>query len=242
MIGMLFKREFRSYFSTPLALVFIVIFLVMSGIFTFYLGNFYERNQADLMAFFSFHPWLYLFLVPAIAMRTWAEERRSGTLELLMTLPITIWQAVLAKFLAAWVLLGLSLVLTFPIWFTVNYLGEPDNGVIVAAYLGSWLMSGAFVAIGTCLSAATRSQVVAFILTIVICFVFVLAGFPMVLDAFSGWAPQWLIDAVAYMSLMAHFDAISKGLLDVRDVFFFVSFIAAWLIATAIVLDLKKAE
>ena len=242
MIGMLFKRELRSYFSTPLALVFIVIFLVMSGIFTFYLGNFYERNQADLMAFFSFHPWLYLFLVPAIAMRTWAEERRSGTLELLMTLPITIWQAVLAKFLAAWVLLGLSLVLTFPIWFTVNYLGEPDNGVIVAAYLGSWLMSGAFVAIGTCLSAATRSQVVAFILTIVICFVFVLAGFPMVLDAFSGWAPQWLVDAIAYMSLMAHFDAISKGLLDVRDVFFFVSFIAAWLIATAIVLDLKKAE
>lgn len=242
MIGMLFKRELRSYFSTPLALVFIVIFLVMSGIFTFSLGQFYERNQADLIAFFSFHPWLYLFLVPAIAMRTWAEERRSGTLELLMTLPITIWQAVLAKFLAAWVLLGLSLMLTFPIWFTVNYLGEPDNGVIAAAYLGSWLMSGAFVAIGTCFSAATRSQVVAFILTIVICFVFVLAGFPMVLDLFSGWAPQWLVDAVAYMSLMAHFDAISKGLLDVRDVFFFVSFIAAWLIATAIVLDLKKAE
>lgn len=242
LLGVLFKRELSSYFATPLALVFVVIFLVLSGVFTFYLGNFYERNQADLNAFFNFHPWLYLFLVPAIAMRTWAEERRSGTLELLMTMPVTLWQAVVAKFLAAWALLAIALLLTFPMWFTVNYLGSPDNGVILAAYLGSWLMGGSFVAVGTCLSAATRSQVVAFILTIVLCFMLVLAGFPMVLDAFSSWAPQWLVDAIAYLSFLSHFEAISRGLLDVRDIFFFVAFIVFWLLATAVVLDLKKAE
>ncbi len=241
-IKVLFKREFNSYFATPLALVFVVIFLVMSGVFAFEFGKLYERNQADLLAFFSFHPWLYLFLVPAVAMRSWAEERRSGTLELLMTLPVTLWQAVFAKFLAAWALLAVALALTFPIWLSVNYLGDPDNGAIAAAYLGSLLMAGAFLSVGTCLSAATRSQVVAFILTVVLCFVFVLAGFPLVLNWFAGWLPKLLVDAIANLSFLTHFDAISKGVLDIRDVFFFVGFIAAWLIATAIVLDMKKAE
>jgi len=181
-----FRRELASYFATPVAYVFIVIFLVLAGAMTFYYGEFYERGRADLQPFFGFHPWLYLFLVPAIAMRLWAEERKSGTIELLLTLPITMWQAVLAKFLAAWAFVAIALALTFPIWFTVNYLGDPDNGVIVASYLGSLLMAGAFLAIGSCLSAATRNQVVAFILTVVICFLLLMAGFPLVLGHFQG--------------------------------------------------------
>ncbi len=184
------RRELRSYFATPLAYVFIVIFLVLTGLFTFYLGGFYERGQADLAPFFNFHPWLYLFLVPAIAMRLWAEERKSGSIELLLTLPVTLWQAVLGKFLAAWLFIAVALALTFPIWITVNYLGDPDNGVIVAGYIGSLLMAGGFLAIGSCISAATRNQVVAFILTVVICFLFMLAGFPLVLDLFSGLAAR----------------------------------------------------
>ncbi|MEQ1802535.1 MAG: ABC transporter permease subunit [Gammaproteobacteria bacterium] len=235
-------RELRSYFATPLAYVFIVIFLALTGLFTFYLGGFYERGQADLAPFFNFHPWLYLFLVPAIAMRLWAEERKSGSVELLMTLPVTLWQAVLAKFLAAWLFIAAALALTFPIWITVNYLGEPDNGVIVAAYIGSLLMAGGFLAIGSCISAANRNQVVAFIITVVICFVFMLAGFPLVLDLFSGWLPGPLLDAVASLSFLTHFTAISKGVLDVRDVLYFLLVIAVWLVATTIVLDLKKAD
>ena len=190
-------RELRSYFATPLAYVFIVIFLAMMGVFTFYLGGFYERGQADLTPFFNFHPWLYLFLVPAIAMRLWAEERKSGSIELLMTLPVTMWQAVLGKFLAAWLFIAVALALTFPIWLTVNYLGDPDNGVIVAAYLGSLLMAGGFLAIGACISAANRNQVVAFIVTVVICFLFMLAGFPLVLNFFSGWLPTAVLDAIS---------------------------------------------
>lgn len=235
-------RELRSYFATPLAYVFIVIFLALTGLFTFYLGGFYERGQADLAPFFNFHPWLYLFLVPAIAMRLWAEERKSGSVELLMTLPVTLWQAVLAKFLAAWLFIAVALALTFPIWITVNYLGEPDNGVIVAAYIGSLLMAGGFLAIGSCISAANRNQVVAFIITVVICFVFMLAGFPLVLDLFSGWLPGPLLDAVASLSFLTHFAAISKGVLDVRDVLYFLLVIGVWLVATTIVLDLKKAD
>ena len=236
------RRELRSYFATPLAYVFIVIFLALSGLFTFYLGGFYERGQADLSPFFNFHPWLYLFLVPAIAMRLWAEERKSGSVELLMTLPVTLWQAVLGKFLAAWLCIAIALALTFPIWVTVNYLGEPDNGVIVAAYIGSLLMAGGFLAIGSCISAANRNQVVSFILTVVICFLFMLAGFPLVLDFFSGWLPGPLLDAVASLSFLTHYTAISKGVLDLRDVLYFLLVIGVWLYATTIVLDLKKAD
>src|SRR5450432_2110570 len=164
----LFKRELASYFATPVAYVFIVIFLLLAGTFTFYFGNFFERSQADLLPFFNFHPWLYLFLVPAVGMRLWSEERKSGTIEMLLTLPVTMWQAVAGKFLAAWAFIGIALVLTFPIWITVNYLGSPDNGVIFASYIGSFLMAGAFLAVGSCISACTRSQVIAFILTVVV--------------------------------------------------------------------------
>jgi ABC-2 type transport system permease protein len=241
-LPVLFKRELASYFSTPLAYVFIVIFLVLSGVFTFYMGGFFESGQASLAPFFGFHPWLYLFLVPAIAMRLWAEERKSGTIELLMTLPITRFEAVTGKFLAAWAFAGLALLLTFPMIITVNYLGEPDNGAIVTGYIGSWLLAGAYLAIGSCMSALAKNQVIAFILAVSVCFLFIVSGFPMVLDGFSGWAPQWLIDAVASLSFLTRFDAISKGVIDLRDLLYFLTLIAAWLAATAVVIDLKKAD
>ena len=237
----IFRRELRSYFATPVAYVFIVIFLLMAGAFTFYMGGFYERGQADLQPFFSFHPWLYLFLVPAVSMRMWAEERKSGTIELLLTLPVTLWQAVSGKFLAAWAFIAIALVLTFPIWLTVNYLGDPDNGVIFASYLGSLLMAGAFLAIGSCISATTRNQVVAFILTVVACFLLLLAGFPLVLDVFRAIAPQGVVDAIAGLSFLTHFASISKGVIDLRDLVYFVLMIGVWLYATAVVIDMKKA-
>ena len=237
-----FKRELKSYFATPVAYVFIVIFLVLSAALTFYMGGFYERGQADLLPFFGFHPWLYLFLVPAVSMRLWSEERKSGTIELLLTLPLTMWQAVLGKFLAAWAFIGIALLLTFPLWITVNYLGDPDNGVIFASYLGSLLMAGSFLAIGSCISAATRNQVVAFILTVSACFMLVMAGYPLVLDAFRAWAPQGLVDAIAGLSFLTHFTSISKGVIDVRDLLYFLLMIAFWLYASAIVIDLKKAD
>ena len=236
------RRELSGYFSTPVAWVFIVIFLVMSGVFTFYICGFYTQNIADLGPFFQFHPWLYLFLVPAIAMRLWAEERRSGTIELLLTLPLTTWQAVVGKFLAAWLFIGLALLLTFPIWLTVNYLGAPDNGVILAGYIGSWLMAGGFLAIGSCMSALSRNQVVAFILSIVVCFGFLLSGLPMVMDLFSGWAPQALMDTIANFSFLVHFSTIAKGVIDMRDLVYFGLVITFWLLANTLVLEAKKAE
>lgn len=241
-IFIVLRRELVSCFATPLAYVFIVIFLMLSGFFTFELGQFFERGQADLQSFFSFHPWLYLFLVPALSMRLWAEERKSGTIELLMTLPITVSAAVIAKFLAAWLFTGIALALTFPIWITVNYLGQPDNGVITAAYLGSWLMAGAFLSVGSCLSAATKNQVIAFILTTSICFVFILMGFPLVLTFFYSWAPLWLIDAFSSLSFYTHFQSLSRGVIDWRDVLFFCLFMLCWLWATIIVIELKKAD
>lgn len=241
-IRIIAARELRAYFATPLAYVFMVIFLALMGVFTFYIGGFYESEQANLSAFFNFHPWLYLFLVPAISMRLWAEERKSGNIELLMTLPVTTGQAVTGKFLAAWIFTAVTLALTFPIWITVNYLGDPDNGVILAAYLGSLLMAGGFLAIGSCISAANRNQVVAFIITVVICFLFLLAGFPLVLDFFSGWAPQALVDTIASLSFRTHFESISKGIIDLRDIVYFVMVISAWLYATVLVIELKKAD
>jgi ABC-2 type transport system permease protein len=237
-----FRRELRSYFATPLAYVFIVIFLVLAGVFTFQMGGFFERGQADLQSFFRWHPWLYLVLIPAISMRLWAEERNSGSIELLMTMPLTLGQAVLGKFLAAWVFAGIALLLTFPIWITVNYLGSPDNGAILAAYIGSWLMAGGFLAIGTCMSAATRNQVIAFITAALVCFVFLLAGFPFVLDLVRGILPSTLVEAIASLSFFTHFDAISKGVIDLRDLLYFAALIGFWLTATALVLDMKKAD
>jgi ABC-2 type transport system permease protein len=241
-IGIIFKRELMGYFATPLAYIFIVIFLIANGIFTFELGGFFLRGQADLLPFFGFHPWLYLFMVPAIAMSLWADERKTGTIELLITLPIKLSDAVIGKFLAAWVLTGIALALTFPIWITVNYLGDPDNGVIFAAYIGSWLMAGGFLSIGSCMSACTKNSVIAFILTVSICFIFVIMGSPILLNSFPGWLPQFLVDAFSAMGFLTHFDSISKGVLDIRDMLFFTVFIGAWLIASAIVIEIKKAN
>ncbi len=238
----IFKRELSSYFATPVAYVFIVIFLIMSGALTFYLGSFYERGQADLIPFFQFHPWLYLFLVPAIAMRLWAEERKTGSIELLMTLPISVGQSVTGKYLAAWVFIGIALVLTFPIWITVNYLGNPDNGVIFAAYLGSFLMAGGFLAIGSCISAMTKNQVIAFIITVVICFIFLLAGSALVLNFFKVWIPQSIVDAISSLSFLTHYASIAKGVIDLRDIIYFVTLIGFWLYANALVVDMKKAD
>lgn len=241
-IKALFRRELASYFATPVAYVFIVIFLMLMGAFTFYIGGFYERGQADLRPFFNFHPWLYLFLVPAIAMRLWAEERKTGTVEFLMTLPLTPLQAVLGKFLAAWAFAGIALALTFPIWITVNYLGDPDNGAILAGYVGSFLMAGGFLAIGSCVSAFTRNQVIAFVISVVLCFGFLLAGFPLVLDLFSAWAPQIVVDGISSLSFLTHFADISRGVIDLRDLIYFALVIGAFLYANTIVLRWKQAD
>src|ERR1700719_2671138 len=198
------RRELTAYFATPLAYVFIVIFLVMAGILTFFVGNFFERGQADLQPFFTFHPWLYVVLIPALSMRLWAEERRSGTIELFLTLPIRMTEAVIGKFLAAWFFGGIALALTFPFWLTVRFLGDPDNGVILASYLGSWLMAGAILAIGAAVSAATRSQVIALVVTATVVFVLIAAGTSTVLGLFEGWAPQGVVRTVAGASLFGH--------------------------------------
>ena len=241
-VGIIMRRELASYFATPLAYVFIVIFLLLANWFTFYLGAFYERGQADLDSFFAFLPWLYLFLIPALSMKLWAEERNSGSIELLMTQPVTLREAVLGKFLAAWIFTGFALALTFPLWITVNYLGRPDNGAILAAYLGSLLLAGGFLAIGSCMSALTRSQVIAFILAVVACFALVMIGYPGVIDLFRSWAPQALTEALASLSFLTHFDSIRKGVIDVRDLLYFAMLISFFLLATAIALELRKAD
>ncbi|MEM7406176.1 MAG: ABC transporter permease subunit [Pseudomonadota bacterium] len=241
-IAIIFRRELSAYFMTPIAYVFLVIFVFLAGIFAFDLGDFFARGQADLVSFFSFHPWLYLVLIPALSMRLWAEERRGGTIELLFTLPVTMTQAVLGKFLAAWAFTAIALALTFPMWITVNYLGDPDNGVILAGYVGSLLMAGAFLAIGTCLSALTRNQVIAFVLSAVVCLAFVMSGFPMVLQFFGDWAPAPLVAAISSFSFLSHFNSITKGVIDLRDLIFFVSLIAFWLFANAVLIEWKKGR
>lgn len=238
----IFRRELAGYFVTPVAYVFLVIFVALMGALTFYVGSFYELGQADLGSFFGLHPWLYAFFIPALAMRLWAEERDSGTIELLLTLPVTTTQAVLGKFLAAWAFTVLALVLTAPMWWTVNYLGEPDNGVIVAAYLGSALMAGGFLAIGSFVSALTRSQVVAFVIGFLLCFILLMAGYPLVLDAFRSWAPRAVIEGVSALSFLTHFESISRGVIDLRDLIYFVGMMAFFLFANVTVLEMKKAE
>ncbi|KMT66450.1 ABC transporter permease subunit [Catenovulum maritimum] len=242
MTWVIFKREFASFFATPVAYVFILIFLMMSGVFTFFFGGLYERGQADLLPFFNFLPWLYLFLVPAIAMKSWSEERKSGSIELLMTLPITIKQAMFGKFLAAWFVIGLALILTFPLVITVNYLGLPDNGIIISAYIASWFMSAAFLAIGMCMSAISKSQVVAFILAVVVCFLFVLSGTGMVLSALKGIVPSLVLDTVASFSFLTHFEAMAKGVISLNDIFYFVLVSFIWLWAGLVVVQQKKAD
>jgi ABC-2 type transport system permease protein len=236
------NRELASYFATPLAYVFIIVFLVLAGVLTFFVGDFFERGQADLHSFFTFHPWLYLVLIPALSMRLWAEERKSGTIELFLTLPIRMTEAVLGKFLAAWFVAGIALALTFPFWLTVNFLGAPDNGVIGASYLASWLMAGAILSIGAAVSAATKNQVIAFVVTATLVFVLIAAGTSMVLGLIHGWAPAGLVDAVAGASILGHFTAITRGVIDLRDLIYFVSVMIAFLAANAIIVDLKKAD
>ncbi len=240
-IRIIAKREFMSYFATPLAYIFIVNFLALTGAFTFYVGRFFTNEQANLVAFFNYHPWLYLVLIPAIAMRLWAEERKTGTIEILMTLPVSTTEAVLGKFLAAWAFSGLALALTFPIWITVNMLGDPDNGVIVASYLGSFFMAGAFLSMGSCISAMTRNQVIAFIVAATVCFLFTMSGLELVLNFFRAWAPELLIRTIASMSFLTHFSSVMKGVIELRDIVFFTSLIVFWLFANIIVIDIRKA-
>ncbi|MBV1900889.1 MAG: ABC transporter permease [Kordiimonadaceae bacterium] len=234
------RREFSAYFATPVAYVFLVIFLVLQGLFTFYLGSFYEREQADLSAFFTYQPWLYLFLMPAIGMRLWAEERKSGTFELLLTLPVPLGAVVAGKYLAAVAFAALALVLTFPIWLTVNWLGNPDNGVIITGYLGSLLMAASYLAIGSAMSAVTKNQVVAFILAVSVCFLFLVSGLPMVLDMFSSWAPDVVVAAVANLSMLSHFDNMQKGVLALNDIFYFSAVIMLWLWVNRVVVESKR--
>ncbi len=236
------KRELGAYFSSPLAYVFIVIFLLLCGVFTFMFGGFFEMGQASLeRPFFMWHPWFYLFLVPAVAMRLWAEERRVGTLELLLTMPITPWQAIVGKFLASWLFLALALALTFPVVITVNYLGNPDNGVILAAYTGSWLMAGAYLAVGCITSAMTRTQVVSFIISVVFCLILILAGVPPVVKFLAGWTRPWVVDLVTSFSVLTHFEGFQKGMLDSRDVIFFLSIIVFSLFTTSVILRGHRA-
>jgi ABC-2 type transport system permease protein len=235
-----FKREFAAYFATPLAYVFIVIFLFAMGAFTFYVGRFYDNGIADLSVFFGYHPWLYLFLVPAVGMRLWADERRTGTVELLLTLPVPIWATVVGKFLAAWAFTAVALALTFPIWITVNILGNPDNGVILASYIGSLLMAGGYLAISSAISATTDNQVIAFVVSVTVCFLFTIAGAALVLDFFQLWAPIVLVNAISSFSFLTHFQAITSGVIDLRDLIFFASLITLFLAVNVVLIDLKK--
>jgi ABC-2 type transport system permease protein len=241
MIMRVFRREFAAYFATPLAAVFLTVFLAIIAGMTFVLANFFDRGQADLSAFFMWHPWIFLVLMPAIGMRLWAEERRSGTIELLMTLPVSTWYLVIGKWLAGWVFAGLALLLTMPLWITVNYLGSPDNGVILASYLGSWLMAGSFLAISACVSALTKNQVLAFIGAVVIGFLFVMAGFDLVLSAIQPWAPAIVVEAISSMSFIAHFQRITEGVLEVPALIFFFSLIAFALWLNVQILQVRKA-
>ena len=235
-------RELKGYFRTPLASIFLLVFLALSSGMTFFLGRFFERDQADLTAFFSWHPWLFLVLMPAIGMRLWAEERRSGTIELLITLPVTNTQLVVGKFLASWIFTLIALFLTMPIWITVNYLGEPDNHVILISYVGSWLMAGAFLALTSCLSALTKNQVIAFIISSISGFVLIMAGFNLVLSAVRSWSPNWITETISSMSFLSHFSRIQMGVFDLSTLIFFISMIILCLWINVQLVQVKKAD
>ena len=235
-------RELKGYFRTPLASIFLLVFLALSSGMTFFLGRFFERDQADLTAFFSWHPWLFLVLMPAIGMRLWAEERRSGTIELLITLPVTNTQLVVGKFLASWIFTLIALILTMPIWITVNYLGEPDNHVILISYVGSWLMAGAFLALTSCLSALTKNQVIAFIISSISGFVLIMAGFNLVLSAVRSWSPNWITETISSMSFLSHFTRIQMGVFDLSTLVFFISMMILCLWINVQLVQVKKAD
>jgi ABC-2 type transport system permease protein len=241
-VAIILRRELASYFATPIAYVVLVIFLLMANLFAFSFGALFERGQADLAPFFTFLPWLYLFLIPAVSMRLWAEERRNGSIELLLTQPITLWQAVLGKFFAAWLFVGIALALTFPIWITINYLGKPDNGAILAAYLGSLFVAGGFLAVGSFTSSLTKNQLIAFLIAMFICFVLLIAGYPATTDWFQTWAPQWVMQGIASLSFLTHFENIVKGVLDLRDVLYYALVTLFFLLASTVVLDARKSK
>ena len=238
---LVFRRELAAYFATPVAAVFLIVFLALSAGMTFLMSGFFDVGEANLSGFFFWHPWLFLVLMPAIAMRLWAEERRSGTIELLMTLPVEPWKIVVGKWLAAWVFAAIALALTTPLWITVNILGKPDNGVILCSYLGSWLMAGAFLALSAAISGLTKSQVLAFIGATTASFLFVMAGFDLVISAVRPWAPAFVIDGVRSMSFFAHFQHITDGVLELPSIIFFVSLIVFSLWLNVLVIDVKKA-
>jgi len=240
-IKAIMKRELGGYFTSPIAYVFLVIFLLLTGFFTYTVGNFFERGEASLVSFFTWHPWLYLFLVPAVGMRLWSEERRLGTMELLLTMPVTTWQAILAKFLASWLFLALALMLTFPVVITVNYLGSPDNGVISAGYVGSLLLAGTYLAISCMTSAVTRNQVISFIISVVICLFLILAGYSPVTDLLTRWANPVIVEIIAAFSVMTHFEGFQRGVLDIRDVAFFASVIGFALFTTGVIIRNQRA-
>jgi ABC-2 type transport system permease protein len=235
------KRELGGYFTSPIAYVFLVIFLLLTGFFTFTVGNFFERGEASLVSFFTWHPWLYLFLVPAVGMRLWSEERRLGTLELLLTLPITTWQAIVGKFLASWLFLALALALTFPVVITVNWLGDPDNGVIFAGYVGSLMLAGGYLAVSCMTSAMTRNQVISFILSVMICLFLILAGYTPVTDLLTRFANPVVVQTIASFSVMTHFEGFQRGVLDTRDVIFFASMIGFALFTTGVIIRNQRA-
>ena len=235
-------RELRGYFRTPLASIFLLVFLALSSGMTFFLGRFFERDQADLTAFFSWHPWLFLVLMPAIGMRLWAEERRSGTIELLITLPVTNTQLVVGKFLASWIFTLIALTLTMPIWITVNYLGDPDNNVIFISYVGSWFMAGAFLALTSCLSILTKNQVIAFIISSISGFILIMAGFNLVLSAVRSWSPNWITETISSMSFLSHFTRIQMGVFDLSTLVFFISMIILCLWINVQLVQVKKAD
>lgn len=241
-IRAIFRREFSGYFGAPVAYVFIVIFLLLLGFFTFYISRFFEAGQADLRSFFEWHPWVYMFLIPAVAMRLWAEERRMGTIELILTFPVTVGEAIIGKFLAAWGFIGIALFFTFPMVLTTTYLGNPDMGAIICSYVGSFLMAGAFLSVGIMTSSLTRSQVISFIISIVICLFFILAGFPPVINALSGWTPAWFVSIVSELSFLSHFFSIERGVLDIRDLIYYFSVITFMLFATAIIIQNRKTS
>ena len=235
------KRELASYFGSPVAYVFLIVFLMLISFLTFFVSKYYEIGQADLRPFFFWHPWVYLILVPAAAMRLWAEERRAGTIELLLTLPVTLAQAIVGKFVAAWIFLGIGLVLTFPIVLTTLYLGAPDMGVVLSGYIGSFLVAGAYLSAGVLTSALTRNQVISFVLSVVLCLFLVLAGWPPVTDVLVRWAPDWFVSAVASFSVMPHYDSIQRGVLDLRDFAYYASVIVFMLFATHLILENRKS-
>lgn len=236
------RRELNGYFATPIAYVVLVIFLLMANVFAFGFGQLYERGQADLTPFFNFLPWLYLFLIPAISMRLWAEERRNGSIELLLTQPVTLWQAVLGKFVAAWIFVGIALALTFPLWVTINYLGNPDNGAIVAAYLGCFFVAGGFLAVGSFTTSITKNQLIAFLVGMLICFLLLIAGFPMVTNWVGNFVPEWLMDAIVSLSFLTHFENITKGVLDLRDVLYYSLVTVFFLLASTVALEARKSR